>query len=91
MHTLAREVRENTGLEITRIVAKLEPFFYHPEKEVARKVVRQSCVQLNYVLDVQDDTITVDLNNHSLGIRAKDEESEELEMTDGMRGSFGQP
>lgn len=86
LQALYREVREETGFAVKKIVAELDPFFYSTEKLVMGNMVEKSCVQLNYVVEVCGDLIQVNPEEHSVGIWAGEEEFKQLEMTEGMKG-----
>jgi 8-oxo-dGTP pyrophosphatase MutT (NUDIX family) len=86
-HALAREVQEETGLNITSVLSELlTPFEYETSKMVEDVQVSKSCVQVNFVVEVEDDEIVVNPEEHSVGIWAGADEFEGLEMTEGMRG-----
>ena len=85
-HALAREVKEETGLTITSVLSELlPPFEYETSKMVGGVQVSKSCVQVNFVVEVEGDQIVVNLDEHSVGIWAGAEELGGLEMTEGMR------
>lgn len=65
---LEREVREETGFRVVKIVAELEPFYYDTRKEVGGNIVRKSCVQLNYVVEVDGVEIRVNAEEHEVGV-----------------------
>lgn len=86
-HALAREVREETGLNITSALSELlPPFEYETSKMVRGVQVSKPCVQVNFAVEVESDEIVVNPEEHSVGIWAGADEFEGLEMTEGMRG-----
>lgn len=90
MHGLAREVVEETGLRMTRVIAELPEFLYSTEKHTRDEdgkltTLRKSCVQLNFVVAVDGDVIQVSPEEHSVGEWATRERVMELDMTEGMR------
>lgn len=89
-HALAREVKEETGLHVSHVLAQLPDFTYHTEKRVLAEdgtasLVKKTCVQLNFVVEVDGNDIQVNPDEHSVGVWATEEEVRGLEMTDGMR------
>lgn len=86
MTALTREVKEETGFGVTKVVAELDPFLYFTEKTVAGNLIKKSCIQLNFVVEVDGETIQVNPEEHSIGIWAGESDFERLEMTEGMRG-----
>lgn len=89
-HALAREVKEETGLNVRHVLAQLPDFTYHTEKRVLTKdrtasLVKKTCVQLNFVVEVDGNDIQVNPDEHSVGVWATEEEVRGLEMTDDMR------
>lgn len=95
-HALAREVEEETGLGVSRVIAELPNLLYHPEKQVLNgdgtaRSIRKSCVQLKFVVEVEGDVIRVNLDEHSVRVWATRREVEGLEMTDGMRSVVVNP
>ncbi len=90
-HALARKVKKEMGLDVTRMIAELPEFFYHAEKQALNAdgkayFVQKSCVQLNFVAGVEGDLIRVNPDEHSVGMWATRKDIEGLDMTDGMRG-----
>jgi hypothetical protein len=61
------------------------PFEYETSKLVGGVRVSKSCVQVNFVVELEGNEIVVDPEEHSVGIWAGAHEFEALEMTDGMR------
>jgi 8-oxo-dGTP pyrophosphatase MutT (NUDIX family) len=85
-HALAREVKEETGLTIASVLSELlPPFEYETSKLVGGVRVSKSCVQINFVVEVEGDEIVVDPEEHSVGIWAGADEFEGLELIEGMR------
>jgi 8-oxo-dGTP pyrophosphatase MutT (NUDIX family) len=86
-HALAREVKEETGLTITSVLSELlPPFEYKTSKAVGGVQVSKSCMQVNFVAEVEGDEIVVNPEEHSVGTWAEVDELEGLEMTDCMKG-----
>jgi 8-oxo-dGTP pyrophosphatase MutT (NUDIX family) len=86
-HALAREVEEETGLDVTFVLSELlPPFEYETSKIVGGVQVSRSCVQVNFVVEMEGDEIVVNPEEHSVGIWAGADELEGLEITEGMRG-----
>ncbi|KAM0332194.1 hypothetical protein ACHAQA_002469 [Verticillium albo-atrum] len=56
---VVREVHEETGLAITKIVNSLTPFVYTTEKQVGEglrvQIIRRVAVQLSYLVEVEGD------------------------------------
>jgi 8-oxo-dGTP pyrophosphatase MutT (NUDIX family) len=85
-HALAREVKEETGLNITFVLSELlPPFEYETSKMVGGVQVSKSCLQVNFEVEVEGDEIVVNPEEHAVRIWAGAEQLEGLEMTDGMR------
>jgi 8-oxo-dGTP pyrophosphatase MutT (NUDIX family) len=69
VHALAREVEEETGLNITYVLSELlPPFEYETSKMVGGVQVSKSCVQVNFVVEVEGDEIVVNPEEHAVGI-----------------------
>lgn len=89
-HALIREVKEETGLDITKINMELEPMIYTTEKTVVNEVgqktlVSKSAVQLSYLVSVSGDDVKLSEQEHSESIWATKEELDGLEVTDKMK------
>ncbi|KAH0532209.1 hypothetical protein TsFJ059_000932 [Trichoderma semiorbis] len=90
-HALVREVKEETGLDITKISAQLSPMIYQTEKTIksdagAETFVVKSAIQLNYVVSVSDGVVKLSVDEHSESRWATEEELDELDITDETRG-----
>lgn len=88
-HALLREVQEETGLNVTGILAELKPMIYTTEKTVVDDnsqsvFVSKSAIQLNYVVSISEGNVELSANEHSESNWATQEESESLEITDAM-------
>lgn len=89
---LVREVKEETGLDVVGVEAELESFTYFTEKVAGGQLVRRSCVQLNFVVEVGNGDgkgegwFEVNEGEHSEGRWVSRDEVDGVEMTDGMRG-----
>ncbi|PNP52886.1 hypothetical protein THARTR1_06727 [Trichoderma harzianum] len=86
-HALVREVKEETGLDITKILTQLGPMKYQTEKTVKSDAgveasVVKSAIQLNYVVSVSDGMVKLSINEHSESRWASEEELNELDITD---------
>ena len=89
-YALAREVQEETGLEVTEILAELKPMIYRTEKKViddtGREVlVSKTAVQLNYVVSVSSGEVKLSANEHSESNWAAEEDLFSLNITGAMR------
>ncbi|KIW35360.1 uncharacterized protein PV07_02059 [Cladophialophora immunda] len=89
-HALAREVEEETGLDVTDILAELKPMIYMTEKTVVddagREVlVSKSAIQLNYIVSVSGREVTLSPEEHSESCWATEEEVGGWDMTSAMR------
>jgi len=63
----------------------LPPFEYETSKVVTGVEVRKRCIQLNFMVEVEDGEVKVNPEEHSTAVWADEKDIEELEMTDGMR------
>ncbi|KAL6807983.1 NUDIX hydrolase domain-like protein [Trichoderma sp. SZMC 28013] len=86
-HALVREVKEETGLDVTKILTQLGPMTYQTEKTVKSDAgveisVVKSAVQLNYVVSVSDGIVKLSVIEHSESRWAAEEELGELDITD---------
>ena len=89
-YALAREVQEETGLDITEILAELKPMTYVTEKNVVddtgREIfVSKSAIQLNYVVSVSGGEVKLNADEHSESYWATREDLRELDITSEMR------
>ena len=89
-YALAREVQEETGLEVTEILAELKPMTYMTEKKViddtGREVlVSKSAIQLNYIVSVSGGEVKLSANEHSESKWATEEDLARLNITSAMR------
>ena len=89
-YALAREVQEETGLDVTEILAELKPMTYVTEKNVVddtgREVfVSKSAIQLNYVVSVSGGEVKLNTDEHSESYWATREDLGELDITSEMR------
>ncbi|KAK4079530.1 hypothetical protein Trihar35433_635 [Trichoderma harzianum] len=89
-HALVREVKEETGLDITKISAQLGPMIYQTEKIIksdagVEAFVVKSAIQLNYVVSVSDGMVKLSIDEHSESRWATEEELDELDITDETR------
>ncbi|QYS93862.1 Nudix hydrolase domain-containing protein [Trichoderma simmonsii] len=89
-HALVREVKEETGLDITKISAQLSPMTYQTEKTIKSDAgvevfVVKSAIQLNYVVSVSDGMVKLSVDEHSESRWATEEELDELDITDETR------
>ncbi|CAG7555942.1 unnamed protein product [Fusarium equiseti] len=81
------EVKEKTGLAVTKVVASLEPFTYFTEKTVDEKIILRTTLQLSYVVEVKEDGdgFVIDLEEHSEGRWVESDEVDGIVMTGEMR------
>ncbi|KAL7915768.1 hypothetical protein GGI35DRAFT_485310 [Trichoderma velutinum] len=89
-YALAREVKEETGLDITEIFAELSPMVYTTEKKIKneagdRSFVSKSAIQLNFVVSVSDGMVKLSADEHSESRWATVEELDELDITKEMK------
>ena len=89
-YALAREVHEETGLDITEVLAELKPMTYVTEKNVVDDTGRESlfsksAIQLNYVVSVSGDKVKLSADEHSESYWATEDDLGELDITGEMR------
>lgn len=89
-HALVREVKEETGLDVTEILAELKPMIYTTEKTVAgaageEVLVSKSAIQLNYVVLASSGIVRLSADEHSESCWASEAELGALDITDAMR------
>ena len=89
-HALVREVKEETGLDITEIKMELKPMIYATEKTVVNEVgqktlVSKVAVQLNYLVSLSGGDVKLSEQEHSESIWATEEELSRLEVTSQMK------
>jgi ADP-ribose pyrophosphatase YjhB (NUDIX family) len=90
---LSREVKEETGLDLTHMLARLPDMTYSTEKMIrqedgSEKLSRKSCIQLNFAVEVDSANgmmFRVNPSEHSTGLWANKKMLGQLEMTDQMR------
>ncbi|KAK0119643.1 hypothetical protein ONS95_011081 [Cadophora gregata] len=87
---IVREVKEETGLDVTRVFAQLPDFSYSTSKvtraeDGQEKTVSKTCLQLSFAVTVGSEEFRVNAKEHSLGVWADREMVKDLEMTDEMR------
>ncbi|KAM0229966.1 hypothetical protein ACHAP5_011510 [Fusarium lateritium] len=88
---LSREVAEETGLTVSKILNSLEPFTYTTEKPVSQsfpvEMTRKVALQLSYLVEVQGngDNFVVNPDEHSEGVWTNMEELPGISMTEEMR------
>lgn len=86
---LAREVREETGLDVADIVAELQPMVYETTKTVMdgagrERAVTKSAIQLNYVVSVAggaEEEVTLRQEEHSESCWATETVAGTLDVT----------
>ena len=87
---LMREMLEETGLNVTRIIGEVNPFAYLTEETVndktGKRIVSKQCIQLNYVVEVKGGGVVINPAEHSEFIWAAKEDVADLDITEGMRG-----
>lgn len=89
-HALAREVQEETGLDVTGIIAELKPMIYTTEKTVVDDSgqgisVSKSAIQLNYIVSVSSGDVKLSADEHSESSWATEGELGGLNITSAMR------
>ena len=89
-YALAREVHEETGLDITEILAELKPMTYVTEKNVIDDTGREflsskSAIQLNYVVSVSGGEVKLSADEHSESCWVTEDDLGVLDITDEMR------
>ncbi|KAM0217051.1 hypothetical protein ACHAQD_007540 [Fusarium lateritium] len=88
---LCREVAEETGLTVSKVLSSLAPFTYTTEKPVSRsfpiEMNRRVALQLSYLVEVQGDgdNFMVNPNEHYEGAWTSMEELSSMPMTEEMR------
>ena len=89
-YALAREVQEETGLDVTKVLAELKPMIYTTEKMVLDDtgrefLVSKSAIQLNYVVSVSGGEVKLSADEHSESYWATKEDLSDLNITSEMR------
>ena len=89
-YALAREVQEETGLDVTEVLAELKPMIYTTEKVVIDDTGREcsvskSAIQLNYVVSVSGGEVKLSAEEHSESYWATKEDLSELDITSEMK------
>jgi len=87
---LVREVMEETGLVVTRILDQLPSFIYTTEKVVKvsggqKENILKKCIQLSFVVLVDGEDFRVNPEEHSTGSWATKEMLLEMNITEDMR------
>jgi 8-oxo-dGTP pyrophosphatase MutT (NUDIX family) len=87
---VTREVLEESGLRVKGFVAGLPPLVYMTEKTIkgddgVERLVSKKCIQLNFVVGVDEVEFRVNLGEHSEGVWVSREEVTGLKMTEEMR------
>lgn len=91
LSALKRKVRQETGFEVAKVYHELEPFHYFTVKMIPGKLVKKSCVQINYVVFVQKtrrnrgEYIEVNPEEHSSSVWASYADLGQLWMTEEMK------
>ncbi|KAK5635039.1 hypothetical protein RRF57_010751 [Xylaria bambusicola] len=67
---LIREVHEETGLNVTKVLAELKPMVYTTEKTIIDNTsqevtISKTAIQLNYVTLVSDSEVNINANENS--------------------------
>ncbi|KAK3983996.1 hypothetical protein QBC44DRAFT_28932 [Cladorrhinum sp. PSN332] len=89
-HALFREVHEETGLDVTEILAELEPMIYSTEKTVVndagdKVLISKSAIQLNYVVAASDGEVKLAAHEHSESLWAVEGDLAALDITSAMK------
>ncbi|KAI0150202.1 NUDIX hydrolase domain-like protein [Xylariaceae sp. FL1272] len=92
---IIREVAEECALIVTNITRALPNFYYTTKSSVVlpandkgeekMETVAKHCVQLSYIVEVEEGNFKTNPKEHSEGIWATQEEVGSLEMTTAMR------
>ncbi len=89
LHSLKREVFEETTMLVRDVVDQIELLAWVTEKPIEGKEMgllkKFTSLQLNFVCDVEGWAFKVDPEEHSVGVWANKEEVGKLEMSTGMR------
>ena len=89
LHSLKRELFEETTMLVGDVVDQIESLVWVTEKSIEGEgvslVKKFTSLQLNFVCDVEGWAFRVDPEEHSVGVWADREEMEKLEMSTGMR------
>ena len=89
-YALAREVQEETGLDVNEVLAELKPMIYRTEKTVIDDTGREAfisktAIQLNYVVSVSSGEVKLSADEHSESYWATEEDLGKLDITTEMR------
>ena len=89
-YALAREVTEETGLDIVEVISELKPMTYTTDKAVVddggrEKTISKSVIQLNYVVHVSDGDVRLNADEHSKSCWVRAGQEDELNVTTAMR------
>ncbi|KAL2060721.1 hypothetical protein VTL71DRAFT_9362 [Oculimacula yallundae] len=88
---VCREVREETGLEVTKVLVRLPDMIYFTEKKIegndgTTSLAKKACIQLNFGVEVDlSQDFQVNPDEHSTGVWADRKMLGELEMTAEMK------
>lgn len=87
---LTREVKEETSLDVTEIIAELNPMIYTTEKTVADDtgrdvLISKSAIQLNYIVSVSGGELKLSVDEHSESYWATEQDLGRLDITSAMR------
>lgn len=89
-YAVIREVKEETGLDITEFISELKAMTYTTEKTVVddnviSNIAVKNAIQLNYVVRVSAGHVRINPNEHSESIWATEGQLDELNITTAMR------
>lgn len=89
-HAVVREVKEETGLDLTEFISELKPMSYTTEKSIIdddgiSNIVVKTAIQLNYVVRVSAGDVRINTNEHSESIWATEGQLDELNITTAMK------
>ncbi|KAL8933417.1 MAG: hypothetical protein Q9216_006375 [Gyalolechia sp. 2 TL-2023] len=90
LDAVKREVSEETGMEVKKVIGAIKPFSYAAERKITKADggelnVWSSTLQLNFVCEVAKHDLVVNPEEHSEGKFINRSELEETDLTEQMR------
>ncbi|KAM0341862.1 hypothetical protein ACHAPU_009798 [Fusarium lateritium] len=88
---ITREVKEETGLTVVKVLSPLAPFTYIAEKKIEHgtflQTIQKTALQLSYLVQTEEDDgeLVVNPSEYSEGLWVNFEELYSVEMTNEMR------